>query len=395
MKKSYLKRFVNNLREDLPIQIVNLMVYVQDLFYKIPSPQAQSQKYILIVRTDLLGDFIIWANAFKKISQKYKEQNYKVLLVGNEIWIPLAQKLEIADVYIPLNRKKYFKNFTYRKKLFDELNKYEIEFLFQTAYSRDFAVADSIVRNVHAKVKLAFKRKEEAEYSFWNLLSDTWYSKLISPNNYNQFEFYRVKEFLNEININFEKYSTDISTSFEKKEAKKKYFVVLPGANESRRCLEPEKFADIITNIKNLTGWDCYLCGSKGEMKLGEKIQSLLKFNCTDIIGQTSLIELGNVLNNSELVLGNETGTLHYASALNKKAVCVLGGGHFGRFMPYDKNAAGNLITPTAVYKKMGCFNCHWRCIYTDKKNEIVPCISQLSADYILKEINPLLPVLY
>lgn len=394
MKKSFIKRLINNLREDIPIQIVNLIVYLLDFFYKIPPPTQNSEKYILLVRTDLLGDFIIWLNALIYISQKYKRENYKVILLGNEIWTSLAQKTNVFDKVIPINRKKYFKDFNYRKTILNELNKYNIEYFFQTAHSRDFAVADSITRNVNAKNKIAFKRKSEAECLFWNLLSNYWYSKLITPESEHQFEFFRVKEFLSEVNIPVEKYSTDISEYFEKKISSRKYFVVLPGANAARRCLEPEKFADIISDIKNKTGWDCYLCGSKGEAKLGEEIQSHLKFNCNNLIGKTSLIELGDIFINSELVIGNETGTLHYATALNKNAVCILGGGHFGRFMPYDKNAAGNLITPTAVYKKMECFNCHWRCIYTDKKNEIVPCISQLSAEYILKEISPLLPVL-
>lgn len=391
MKKSYLKRFINNLREDLPIQIVNLMVYIQDSFYKSPSLQSQAQKYILIVRTDLLGDFIMWFNVFKAIVQKFQNDNYKIILVGNEIWMPLAEKLKIFDILIPLNRKKYFKDFTYRKTILNEINKFDIESLFQTAYSRDFAVADSISRNVKAKTKIAFRRKPEAEYSVWNLLSNPFYSKLIIPKADHPFEFYRIKEFLRELNISIEKYSTDISSCFNKSEPAKKYFVVLPGANAARRCLEPKKLAEIITEIRNKTGWECYLCGSKGETKLGEEIQSYLNFQCSNMIGKTSLVELGDVLIASELVIGNETGTLHYASALNRNAVCILGGGHFGRFMPYKASISDNSVLPMAVYKRMHCFNCHWRCIYTDKKDEVVPCISQLSAEYIWKEINPML----
>jgi ADP-heptose:LPS heptosyltransferase len=394
LKKSFLKRLINNLREDIPIQIVNLIVYLLDFFYKVPATPKISQKYILIVRTDLLGDFIIWLNALKFISQKYQKENYKIILLGNEIWLTLAQKINVFDAVIPINRKKYFKDFNYRKNILNELNKYNIEYLFQTAHSRDFAVADSITRNTRAKNKVAFIRKPEAEYSFWNLLSDNWYSKLIIPNPENQFEFYRVKEFLNEVYIPLEKYSTELSEYFENKPPQKKYFVVLPGANAARRCLEPEKFAEIITELKNKSNWECYLCGSKGEAELGEAIQSHLSFSCKNLIGKTSLLELGDIFINSELVIGNETGTLHFASALNKNAVCILGGGHFGRFMPYNENISGNLVKPSAVYKKMECFNCHWRCIYTDKKNEIVPCVSQLSAEDILKKINTLLPVL-
>lgn len=393
-KKSFIKKLINHFRENFPIQLINILVYLLDSFYFIPPNTTSISKTVLIVRTDLLGDFVIWKTALRILAQKFKNQNYKVVLIGNEVWVNLAEKLKFCDVIIPLNRKKYFKDFNYRKNFLNEVNKYHFEYLFQPAYSRDFAVADSITRNVNAKYKIAFRRKAEAEYFFWNLLSNRWYTRLIAPSEEDQFEFFRIKEFLNEVDVKIEKYSTDISSYFEKKQAERKYFVILPGANAFRRCLEPEKFAALITAIKNKTGWDCYLCGSKGEMKLGKKIQSLLKFTCTNIIGQTSLEELGSVLINSELVIGNETGTLHFASALNKKAVCILGGGHFGRFMPYNEDISANPLKPAAVYKKMECYNCNWRCIYTDKKNEIVPCISQLSAEYIIKEINPLLPIL-
>lgn len=391
MKKSLLKRFINNLREDIPIQIVNLIVFILDFFYKATPYQPQSQKNILIVRTDLLGDFIIWLNALILIAKNFQKQNYKVILLGNEIWMPLADRTNAFDVLIPLNRKKYFKDFAYRKDILNQINQYEIDFLFQSAYSRDFAVADSVTRNVRAKNKIAFTRISEAEYSIWNFLSNSWYTKLIKPNSQNKFEFYRVKEFLSELNLPIEKYSTELSEHFEYKPAEKKYFVLLPGANEKRRCLEPEKFAELITEIKNKTGWECYLCGSKGEIELGQKIQSHLTFDCKNLIGETSLLELGSVLINSEFVIGNETGTVHYATALNKNTACILGGGHFGRFMPYEKGVSENSILPNALYKKMDCFNCHWRCIYTDKKNEVVPCISQLSSDFILTQINPVL----
>ncbi len=394
MKKSLLKRFINNLREDFPIQIVNLLVYLLDFFYSPPTKNLAQQKSILIVRTDLLGDFIIWFNAFKKIAEKYKEQNYRIVLLGNEIWSPLAEKTKIFDEIISINRKKYFKDFSYRKNILNEINKYNYEYLFQTAYSRDFSVADSITRNVNAKNKIAFIRKKEAEYSIWNFFSNSWYTQLISPNKKNVFEFFRVKEFLSSLDIKIEKYSIDLSEYFPRKisdneNPDKKYFVVLPGANAARRCLEPEKFIELINKISIETGWQCILCGSKGEMELGNTIQSKLNLEVQNLIGKTSLIELGNILANSKFVLGNETGTLHFASALNVSSASILGGGHFKRFMPYDKDVTGNNYIPLAVYKTMDCFNCNWRCVYVDEKNKIVPCVSQLTADYIWKEINP------
>lgn len=389
MKKSLLKLLINNLREDIPIQIINFLVYLQDFFYSPPNTNIQSQKSILIARTDLMGDFIVWFNALKFIAKKYKKENYKVILLGNEVWTALAEKTKVFDEIIPINRKKYFKDFSYRKNILNELNKHNFDYLFQTAYSRDFAVADSITRNVKAKNKIAFRRNNEAEYSIWNLLSNNWYSKLISVNKNNLFEFFRVKEFLTSADITIEKYSTDLSAYFQKNSTGNNYFVVLPGANAARRCLEPEKFAKLINRISEETGWQCILCGSKGETVLGNLIESKLNFKVQNLIGKTSLVELGNVLANSKFVLGNETGTLHLASALNVPSASILGGGHFKRFMPYNESIANNEYAPLAIYNEMDCFNCNWRCIYVDEKNRIVPCVSRLSTDYIWKEINP------
>jgi len=391
LKKSFLKKLINNFREDFPLQIVNTLVYLLDFFYSAPEQKSTGTKYILIVRTDLLGDFIIWFNGLKIITEKFRSQNYKVILLANEAWAPLAEKTKAFEEIITINRKKYFKDFSYRKNILNKLNEYGFEFLFQTAYSRDFAVADSIARNVRAKNKIAFRRNSEAEYGIWNLLSSDWYTKLIQADKNKEFEFYRVKEFLSSINIQIEKYSTDMTEYFPNSEKKEKYFVIIPGAGAARRRLEPEKFSEVITNIRNKTGWECIICGAPSEAELAEKIQAEVNFPVKNLIGKTSLIELGNVLANSKLVLGNETGALHFAAALNIQTVCILGGGHFKKCMPYEVSVTGNEIIPEAVYQKMECFNCNWRCKYVTEKNEIVPCISNLTSEFIWQKTEPFL----
>lgn len=391
MKKSFLKKLINNFREDFPIQIANNLVYFSDFFYSPKKPETTSQKNILIVRTDLLGDFIIWLNGLKFIAEKYRAQGYKVMLLANEAWEPIAKKTNLFDDIISISRKKYFKDFSYRKNVLNKLNKNSYEFLFQTAYSRDFAVADSIARNVPAKNKIAFRRNSEAEYRIWNLLSNAWYTNLIKADITIEFEFYRIKEYLNSIDFNIQKYSTEITEYFPKNNNPEKYFVVIPGAGAERRRLETKKFAEIITDIKIKTNLECIICGAPAEAYIAEKIQSELNFKIKNLAGKTSVIELGDVLTNASLVIGNETGALHYAAALNVPTVCILGGGHFKKCMPYEEGMTANEILPIAVYKKMECFNCNWRCKYVTEKNEIVPCISQLTSEYILQKTQPVL----
>lgn len=391
MEKSFLKKFVNNLREELPLLLVNTLVYFQDFFISKHSGSTQNQvsKEILIVRTDLLGDFIVWANAYRLLCQKFRNENFKIVLLGNEAWTKLAERLNIFDKIISINRKKYFKNFSYRKKIIYEVNKSNFEFLLQTSYSRDFAVADSITRNVSSKNKIAFKRNPEAEFGIWNMLSNQWYTKLIQADLNTTFEFYRILQFLNSFGMHLEKYSTTFDNIFRKNDLQDKYFVILPGASAARRCLEPQKFAELIRKISAVTNLKCVICGAPNEVEIGKKIETDLQgITAENKIGKTSLVELGEILANAEFVLGNETGTLHYAAALNVPAICVLGGGHFRKVMPYDEKITSNKFLPLVVYKEMECFNCNWRCKYVTDKNTVVPCISNLTTDYILEKTS-------
>ena len=57
------------------------------------------------------------------------------------------------------------------------------------------------------------------------------------------------------------------------------------------------------------------------------------------------------------LAVGVETSLAHIASALGVPQVIVLGGGHFGRFMPVHR-------TTTAVILPLECFACNWFCRY-------------------------------
>jgi ADP-heptose:LPS heptosyltransferase len=389
LKNSFLKKLVNNFKEDFPLQIVNFAVFFLDFFIKKNlSENLESTKSILIIRTDLLGDFVVWVNAYKLLIEKYKKENYKIILLGNESWTSLAKKILPCDEIFSINRKKYFKDFSYRKEILNSLNKYNFDYVFQTSYSRDFAIADSLSRNISAKNKIAFKRNKEAEYKIWNFLSDQWYTKLIPVDVNETFEFYRILNYLSNLGIHKAKYSTDFSNEFKWDDIEDNYFVVLPGASAAKRCWEPEKFVFLINRIIELTNLKCVMCGGLSEIELGEYIEVNVQSCIENKIGKTSLIELGNILANSKFVIGNETGTLHYAAALNVQTMCILGGGHFKKVMPYDEKITLNKYLPLAVYKEMECFNCNWRCKYVTEKNMVVPCISNLTTEYILENIS-------
>lgn len=74
-----------------------------------------------------------------------------------------------------------------------------------------------------------------------------------------------------------------------------------------------------------------------------------------NLSGRLTLPESAALMRNCRLALGVETGLTHMAAAQGLPQVSLVGGGHFGRFVPYAP-------TMTAVTLPLECFHCNWLC---------------------------------
>jgi len=172
-----------------------------------------------------------------------------------------------------------------------------------------------------------------------------------------------------------------------------KYVVLFPGAGAPYRQWETDKFAlvaDMIYEKFNLPG---VICGSSQDKGLSDMIITKSKAHLIDIAGRTSLSDLIHVIRNADLVIGNETSAIHIAPSVNTPSVCILGGGNFGRFMPYIIETCSNPCLPIPVFHKMDCFGCRWRkpCIPRFDKQSVVPCISVITVDAVWEQTRVIL----
>lgn len=71
------------------------------------------------------------------------------------------------------------------------------------------------------------------------------------------------------------------------------------------------------------------------------------------------LPELVDLVASAAMVITAETSTAHIAAALNRPALVIIGGGHYGWFAPWRRSAAQVWLT-----KPLPCFNCNWHCPY-------------------------------
>src|SRR5262249_9222582 len=65
--------------------------------------------------------------------------------------------------------------------------------------------------------------------------------------------------------------------------------------------------------------------------------------------------EAAEIVRLCALAVGAETSLAHIACAVGTPNVIILGGGHFGRFMPYSP-------LTTAACLPIDCYGCNWTC---------------------------------
>jgi ADP-heptose:LPS heptosyltransferase len=153
-----------------------------------------------------------------------------------------------------------------------------------------------------------------------------------------------------------------------------------------------ERFAELAEHLQSRLRIQIILCGGKDESAICEEIVKELKNSSViNLAGKTTLIELINIIRNAALVVCNESSPAHLAAAVGTPSVCIQGGGHFGRFLPYEVEHLDGGIMPTAIFEKMECFNCQWLCKFELVHGAAVPCVAGVKTDRVFNICKELL----
>lgn len=158
-----------------------------------------------------------------------------------------------------------------------------------------------------------------------------------------------------------------------------------PGAAGRERVMPPEFWAAVIAAVPE-PELDLHIFGSAGERGLCAEIATMVRIlanvkRVEDWSGGTSLRQLGECLRLATVVLAPESGPLHLAISLGRPTVGVVGGGHYGRFLPW-----GNPAINRIVCQRMECFGCGWRC-----HHPTIRCIEEVRPDAVAGETRGLI----
>ncbi len=116
-----------------------------------------------------------------------------------------------------------------------------------------------------------------------------------------------------------------------------------------------ERFAEVVNQISaQHAQFQWRLFGAPGEKEMGEKLSAMLKAPHENFVGKTRLSELIAKLRECQLLLTNDTGTMHLAAALGIPTVSI-----FGSTCPIETGPLGD--RHTVIQHKVPCSPCFER----------------------------------
>jgi ADP-heptose:LPS heptosyltransferase len=155
--------------------------------------------------------------------------------------------------------------------------------------------------------------------------------------------------------------------------------VLNPGAGDKLRRWPPERFA-LVGDALAEQGAVIYINGSPDECDVCDTVASLMRYTSIDLSGCLSLNGLTGLLSRADLLVSNDTGTLHLARALGCPTVGIYwcaNAIHFGLF-----SAARHAIY---LSWQMHCPRCGRHCMNDAPCGHDASFVSDVGADEVLE----------
>ena len=183
-----------------------------------------------------------------------------------------------------------------------------------------------------------------------------------------------------------------------------KYAVMCPGASKSEKCWPIERFAEAADYLIEQYKLPVHLCGGAEAKRSAEQMKSLVKHpdHVIDHTGKTSFSDWSAIIQHADLVLGNDSATLHIAVAGRAKSICITGVYDKYQFFPYQADhLEGNDILPVTLMRDMPCEWCRTKgydagygnpsCTARIKAGKCAECIEAVTVEEVKTAIDKLL----
>jgi ADP-heptose:LPS heptosyltransferase len=141
-------------------------------------------------------------------------------------------------------------------------------------------------------------------------------------------------------------------------------------------------YAEVLARVPERR-FSVVLLGGAADARLCAEVEHALRgapnvASVVDLAGKSTLGGMVESLRRAEVVLGPDSAPLHVGIAVGTPTVCILGGGHYGRFHPWGDRGRNRV-----AHRPMDCYGCDWRCPFAT-----VRCVQEIAPGVVARELE-------
>jgi ADP-heptose:LPS heptosyltransferase/SAM-dependent methyltransferase len=316
---------------------------------------------ILWIRTDAIGDALLSMAMLPRVAERFP--GVPITVVCQEGQRPLYEACPHVAGVIGYLRAKAYEDEAYRGQIAAQIKAVGADLCLNSVYSRE-PIGDLWAAACGAARRVGHRGDGHNMSEEQHRVLDPVYTDLLPSGEEHALELDRHQAYLQSLGCEASPLSPRVWFTDEDRTAAE--------AILARHQLDPARtialFAGAQFDMRVYGGYGealAGLCAERGlrlvalgaarERELNQVHLDRIGNGAVNLCGELDLRICAALLARCRLAVGAETGLAHMACAVGTPHVVVLGGGHFGRFMPYSQ------LTSVAVLP-LDCFLCDWAC---------------------------------
>ncbi|MBX7138302.1 MAG: hypothetical protein K1X83_09985 [Oligoflexia bacterium] len=345
---------------------------------------STSRKHtVLIVRTDAIGDNILFSATLDQWRKRYPNSNLALLCRSSVA--PLYKNCPHLNQLVTVEMDKIWHDAGYRAAYHNTMKQLHADIVINAVYSRDsandfvalmaggaetFALSGSLANTTteqQAQANRAYTRVFE--------LAPGAATNELAINN----------ALLNFFGVTAGNASPTIWLDPAAKQAATELFAkhrLVPTnciglfAGSQTELKTYPAFAPALRELIREQQLTVLAFGSESEKAGVQTLLNELGSPHLNLCGTTSVIESAAIIQALRMVVGNDTSGTHIACAVGTPNVCVIGGAQFGRFLPYSE------LTSLACLP-LECWGCNWKCKFAKTH-----CVKDVAPEVVTRAVR-------
>ncbi len=340
---------------------------------------GNTRKSIVWVRTDSIGDAVLSSSMLPYIREKHQDAGITVVCQGHIA--ELYEACPYVDDIVAFDKKRALQDDRYREEIVMRLRALKPDVSLNSVYSRE-ALTDWFA------LKCGAERRVALEGNLCNISQgirdahNEFYTEVLPSRGEYKLELERHEDFLRGLGVEVTGLQPMIWTTAEDETFAEKFFqdnglnagntiALFPSAQHSWQVYEQYKSV-----LQDFDGFRFVILGDKDAEGYAGEICSGLPERCWNLAGRTTIRQTAAIIRRCCLYLGPDSAGAHIACAVGVPGVVILGGGHFGRFMPYSP-------LTSVVCLPLECYGCNWGCRY-----EKPHCVKDVAVEVVAEALR-------